>query len=41
MLASKMYESDVLDWLKTEVNLRPNQYGGVRSVSTDHLLVEF
>ena len=40
MLASKMYESYVLDWLKAEVTLRSNQYGGVRGVGTDHVLVE-
>ena len=38
-LASKMYESYVLDWIKLEVMLRSNQYGGVRGLSTDHLLV--
>ena len=40
MLASKMYESYVLDWLKEEVTLRSNQYGGVRGVGTDHILVD-
>ena len=35
-----MYESYVLDWLKSEVSLRSNQYGGVRGLSTDHLLVQ-
>ena len=40
MLVSKMYESFVLDWLKAEVNLRTNQYGGVRGAGTDHILVE-
>ena len=39
LLASKMYESYVLDWLKEEVFLRSNQYGGVKGLSTDHLLV--
>ena len=39
LLASKMYESYVLDWLKQEVHLRSNQYGGVKGLSTDHLLV--
>ena len=39
LLASKMYESYVLDWLKEEVKLRSNQYGGVRGVGTQHLLV--
>ena len=40
LLASKIFESYVLDWLKGEVQLRSNQYGGVRGVSMDHLLVE-
>ena len=40
MLASKIYESYVLDWIKGEVTLRTNQYGGVRGVSTDHVLVQ-
>ena len=40
LLASKMYEAYVLDWLKLEVALRCNQYGGVKGLSTDHLLVE-
>ena len=40
MLASKMYESYVLDWLKAELSLRTNQYGGVRGVGTDHIQVE-
>ena len=39
LLASKMYESYVLDWLKSEVSLRSNQYGGVKGLGTDHLLV--
>ena len=34
-----MYESYVLDWLKNEVTLRTNQFGGVKGLSTDHLLV--
>lgn len=40
LLASKMYEAYVLDWLKSKVILRSNQYGGVKGLSTDHLLVE-
>ena len=40
MLASKMYESYVLDWLKGEVKLRPNQYGGVKGMGTEHVLVQ-
>ena len=39
LLARKMYESFVLDWLKGEVKLRTNQYGGVKGVGTQHLLV--
>ena len=39
LLASKIYESYVLDWIKKEVTLRSNQYGGVKGLSTDHLLV--
>ena len=31
LLASKVYESYVLDWLKLEVALRSNQYGGQRA----------
>ena len=40
LLASKVFESFVLDGLKLEVKLRPNQYGGVRGLSTDSLLVQ-
>ena len=40
LLASKIYESYVLDWIKSEVMLRSNQYGGVKGLGTDHLLVE-
>ena len=40
MLASKMYESYVLDWLKTEVKLKDNQYGGRKGIGTDHVLVQ-
>ena len=39
LLASKIYESYVLDWMKLEVSLRSNQYGGVKGLGTDHLLV--
>ena len=34
-----MYKLYVLDWLKAEVALRSNQYGGKKGLSTDHLLV--
>lgn len=40
MLASKMYESYVLDWMKEEVQLRRNQYGGVKGLGTDHVLAQ-
>ena len=40
MLSSKVYESYVLDWMKQEVKLRSNQYGGVKGMGTDHVLVE-
>ena len=40
MLASKIYESYVLDWLKTEVKCKDNQYGGVKGCSVPHLLVD-
>ena len=40
LLASKVFESFVLDKLKTEVKLRPNQYGGVRGLSTDSVLAQ-
>ena len=39
ILRSKIYESYVLDWMKLEVSLRSNQYGGVKGLGTDHLLV--
>ena len=39
LLTSKVYESYVLDWLKSEVALRSNQYGDVKGLGTDHLLV--
>ena len=40
LLASKIYESYVLDWLKEEVKMRTNQYGGIRGMGTDHVLVQ-
>ena len=40
MLSSKIFESYVLDWIKTEVKLRDNQYSGVKGVGTDHVLVQ-
>ena len=41
MLASKVFESFVLDLLKLQVKTRTNQYGGVRGLSTDSLLVQY
>ena len=38
MLASKMRESYVLDWLKAETRIRSNQFGGVKGLGTDHAL---
>ena len=40
MLASKVFESFVLDSLKSQVKLRSNQYGGVKGLGTDSLLVQ-
>ena len=40
MLSSKVYESYVLDWMKSEVKLRSNQYGGVKGLGTEHVLVQ-
>ena len=39
-LFSKAYESFVLDWLLQEVQLRTNQYGGVKGSGSEHFLVE-
>ena len=40
MLASKIFESYVLDFLKEQVKLRSNQYGGIRGMGTEHVLVQ-
>ena len=40
MLASKIFESYVLGWLKAQVRLKSNQFGGIKGVGTDHLLVQ-
>ena len=40
LLASKIFETFVLDRLKREVKLRSNQYGGVRGLSTESLLAQ-
>ena len=39
-LASKIYESYVLNWAGEEVKLKSNQFGGVKGCSTSHMLVE-
>ena len=38
-LFSKVYESFVLEWLGTQIQLRTNQYGGVKGSGTEHFLV--
>ena len=40
MLASKMYESYVLEWLQKQVKVKNNQFGGVKGRSAHHMLVE-
>ena len=40
LLASKMYESFVLEWLSSQVHLKWNQYGGVKGCGTTHMLVQ-
>ena len=40
ILASKIFETFVLDMLKSKVKLRTNQYGGVKGLSTESLLVQ-
>ena len=40
MLASKIYESFLLNWLSTEVRCKYNQYGGIKGSSVNHLLVD-
>ena len=39
-LASKIYESYVLNWAMAEVKLKKNQYGGVKGCSMSHMLIE-
>ena len=36
---SKVYESFCLAWLTDQANVRSNQYGGVKGLSTEHFLV--
>jgi hypothetical protein len=38
-MVSKIFESYVLEWLQQEVKTKPNQYGGVRGCSVNHLLI--
>ena len=40
LLASKIYESYVLNWAQEEVKVKLNQYGGVKGCGTTHMLVE-
>ena len=40
MLASKVYESYVLQWLLKQVRVKNNQFGGVKGRSADHMLIE-
>ena len=39
MLASKVYESYVLQWSLEQVKLKENQFGGAKGCSTSHLLI--
>ena len=39
MLASKMYESYILEWITKQVKLKNNQFGGVKGRSADHMLI--
>ena len=39
MLASKVYESYVLEWALEQVKLKENQFGGSKGCSTSHLLI--
>ena len=39
MLASKIYESFVLNWSQQQVRLKSNQFGGVKGSSTAHMLL--
>ena len=38
-LFSKLYESYVLMWAMEEIELKPNQFGGVKGCSTAHMLL--
>ena len=37
-LISKVYESYVLEWMKPEISMQKNQFGGVKRRSVEHLL---
>ena len=39
-LLSKVYESFVLDWLVTQIDLRTNQFGGMKGSGAEHFLTE-
>ena len=39
MLASKIYESFILQWAKDQVKLKSNQFGRVKGRGTEHMLV--
>ena len=39
MLASKIFESYVLNWASSEVKLKKNQFGGIKGWSTAHMLI--
>ena len=38
-LASKIFESFVLDWIRLKIKLNWNQFGGVKGCGVDHLLI--
>ena len=38
-LASKIYETYVLQWLSKQVRVKKNQFGGIKGRSADHMLV--
>ena len=39
-LLSKVYESFVLEWLGTQIDIRTNQYGGMKGSGSEHCLIE-
>ena len=39
MLASKIFESYVLEWISKQVTIKPNQFGGAHGCGVNHLLV--